>query len=130
MVGVSPWTLTQSETPVATALMTSPQEWTLWTEPSEALVGTLQVSDEGCVVVRRSERDVLLVAEQGSRLIDGGRKVEVAHVGTFNLGEVIDHRGDINTYWRGGKRFTPPEWDQCVGSDVRTVELAALARPR
>lgn len=130
MGGVSLWTLTGSEAPVATALMTHPQESTVWTEPSEELVGRLEVSDEGCVVIRRSEGDVLLLAEAGSRLIDGGRKVEVAHVGTFVLGEVIDHGGDIDTYWRGGKRFTAPEWNQCVGPDVRTVETAVLARPR
>jgi hypothetical protein len=128
--GVSLWTLTRSEELVATALMTHPQESTVWTEPSEALVGRLGVSDEGCVVIPRSEGDVLPLAEEGSRLIDGGKKVEVAHVGTFILGEVIDHGGDIDTYRRGGKRSTAPEWDQCVGPDVRTVETAVLARPR
>ena len=128
--GVSLWTLTRSEAPVATALMTTPYEWTIWTEPSVALVGTLGVSDKGCVVIRRSEGDVLLLAERGSKLVDDGKKVEVAHVGTFVLGEDIDHGGDIETFWRGGKRFTPPEWEQCVGPVARTVQTATLARSR
>lgn len=116
--GVSLWTLTRSEAPVATALMTDPPEWTVWTEPREALVGRLEVSDEGCVVIRRSEGDVLLLTERGSKLIDGGREVEVAHVGTFVLGEVIDHRGDINTSWRGGsdsrRRSGSSAWDRVL----------------
>jgi hypothetical protein len=121
------WLATRPEPPVATALMTDPQSWTVWPEASETLTGTLDVSEEGCVVLRRPSGDVLIIAERGSRLLDGGRQVEISRVGTFALGESISRGGAIGESWRGGRRFTPPEWDQCVGPETRTVPTAALA---
>jgi len=126
VTGAAVWLVVRPEAPVATALMTSPQVWTVWPDAAERLTGTLDVSEEGCVVLRRSTGDVLLIAEHGSRLLDGGRRVEVSRVGTFTLGEPISQGGEIGESWRGGKRFTPPEWDQCVGSEVQTVATATM----
>lgn len=126
MAGVVVWLAVRPDAPVATALMTSPQVWTVWPEAAETLTGTLDVSEEGCVVLRRPSGDVLLIAEHGSRLLDGGRRVDVSRVGTFTLGEPISQGGEIGESRRGGKRFTPPEWDQCVGSDVQTVATATM----
>lgn len=127
---LSTWMLRAPEPPVATTLLVSPFEWTIWTEPQLSLEGTLAVSDKGCVVIERAEGEVLLVTEKGSRLVDGGTRVEAAHIGTFTLGESIDLRGDISTIWRAGKRFTPTGWGECVEPGARTVQMAALARPR
>lgn len=121
------WLATRPGPPVATALMTDPQSWTVWPEASETLTGTLDVSEKGCVVLRRPSGDVLIIAERGSRLLDGGRQVKISRVGTFALGESISRGGAIGESWRGGRRFTPPEWDQCVGPETPTVPTAALA---
>lgn len=126
LAGAVAWLVVRPEAPVATALMTSPQVWTVWPDATETLSGTLDVSDEGCVVLRRPTGDVLLIAEYGSRLLDGGTRVEISRVGTFALGEPISQGGEIGESWRGGRRFTPPEWDQCVGSDVQTVATATM----
>lgn len=120
------WVAIRTDRPVATALMTDPQSWTVWPEATETLTGALHVSDQGCVVLRRPSGDVLLLAESGSRLLDGGTRVEISRVGRFALGEPIRHVGDISESWRGGRRFTPPEWDQCVGAEARTVQTATL----
>jgi hypothetical protein len=121
------WAAVRADPPVATALMTDPQSWTVWPEASETLTGTLDVSDQGCVVLRRSSGDVLLIAERGSRLLDGGTRVEISRVGRFALGEPISVGGDIGQSSRGGRQFTPPQWDQCVGPEIRTVRTATLA---
>ena len=104
--------------------MQTGESFTLY-EPGQTMSGLLSVSSQGCVTLEVNDEAALLVASNGSTLVDGGSSVLVEGHRTFELGSEVTLPGAVHRWERGTPHLNRPlSWGDCVADGDRTPFLA------